>query len=246
MSTPDESLAPGLVVVTGAGGDLAGTVVPYLAQRGWRVALTARPGNEGPTAARFAALQASGADVRTFPVDLASPAAVEAAFAKVRAELGKATALVHLAGRFEGGPAANAGPSATAAALERTLDGNLRSAVNAISAVLPDMLAARSGAIVAVGAAAAISPAPGSVAYAAAKGALVAYLRSLAAQVGKEGVSVGCIMPAGAFDTPGNHAAMPNGDASGWIAASAFAEAVAFILSRRPRGFVHELPLSAR
>ena len=246
MSTPAETVAPRLVVVTGAGGDLAGTVVPYLAQRGWRVALTARPGNEEATAARFATLQASGADVHTFAVDLASPTAVEAAFAKLRAEVGQATALVHLAGRFEGGPAANAGPSATAAALECTLDGNLRSAVNAISAVLPDMLAARSGAIVAVGAAAAISPAPGSVAYAAAKGALVAYMRSLAAQVGKEGVNVGLIMPTGAFDTPGNHAAMPNGDASGWIAASAFAEAVAFLLSRSPRGFVHELPLSDR
>lgn len=235
-----------MAVVTGAGGDLAGTVVPALLNAGWRVALTARPGSEAVAAGRFAELNAAHGTLSVFGFDLADPGAVTSGFQQVKAEMGAPEALIHLAGHFEGGPAPDAGPLAAAAAFQRALDGNLTSTVNVVAALLPDMLSAGRGAIVAVGAAAGSSPAPNSVAYAAAKGALAAYLRSLAAQVGKEGVSVSIIVPQGAFDTPGNRDAMPKADRSGWIAPDAFAEAVEFLLGRRARGYVHELQLSAR
>ncbi len=236
----------GLVVVTAAAGGMAGSLVPRLAAHGWRLALTSRPGGERETTQRYEELAADGAELRTFGIDLADPASVSAGFAKIKAEMGAPTALVNLAGRFEGGPAADAGPDAAAVALERSLDSNLRSAVYSAAAVLPDMLAAGAGAIVAVGAAAAIDPAPKTVAYAAGKGALAAYFRSLAAQVAGNGVSVGLLLPLGALDTPGNRAAMPKADPDKWISAEAFCDAVEFLLSRPPRGFVHELPLGVR
>lgn len=245
MTAANETSVRRLAIVTGAGGDLAGTVVPRLIGHGWRVALTARPGGEARTAARFAELGAADGDLRAFGVDLASGASVTAGFAEIAARMGPPAALVHLAGRFEGGPQAGATVDEAAAVLERALDGNLRSAVYAVSAVLPAMLAAGTGAVVGVGAAAGLAPAPGSVAYAAAKAALAAYFRSVAAQVAKGGVSVGLIVPQGAFDTPGNRAAMPKADPKGWIAPEAFADAVEFLLGRAPRGMVHELPLSA-
>jgi len=236
----------GLVVVTAAAGHVAGSLVQRLAARGWRLALTSRPGSEGKTSARYEELTAGGAELRTFGVDLASPVSVSAGFARIKAEMGAPTALVNLAGLFESGPAADAGPEAAAAALERSLDGNLRSAVYSAAAVLPDMLAAGAGAIVAVGAAAAIDPAPRTVAYAAGKGALAAYFRSLAKQVAGNGVSVGLVLPLRALDTPGNREAMPKANPDDWISAEAFCDAVEFVLSRPPRGFVHELPLGAR
>ncbi len=240
------TVSSGLVVVTAAAGGMAGTLVPRLASRGWRLALTSRPGKEAETAALYEELSAGGAELRTFGVDLASPTSVVAAFARIKTEMGAPTALVNLAGLFESGPSADAGPEATAAALERSLDSNLRSAVNAAAAVLPDMLAAGAGAIVGVGAAAVLSPAPKTVAYAAGKGALASYFRSLAAQVARDGVSVGLLIPLGALDTPGNRESMPKGNPDAWISAEAFGDAVEFLLSRPPRGFVHELQLGAK
>ncbi len=245
MSLSRENSGGRLAIVTGAGGDLAGTVVPRLVEQGWRVALTTRPGSEARTTARYSDLGVPAERLHAFGVDLAASASVEVGFEAIRAAMGTPAALVHLAGRFEGGPRPDASVADAAAVLERTLDGNLRSAAYAIAAVLPAMLAAGKGAIVAVGAAAGTSPAPGSVAYAAAKAALAAYLRSVAAQAGKGGVSVGLVVPQGAFDTPGNRAAMPKADPEGWISPVAFAEAVEFLLARGPRGMVHELPLSA-
>lgn len=240
---PTDASAPSrrLVLVTGAGGDLAATVVPSLVAGGWRVAATARPGHEAKVEARYAEL---GDAVHVIGVDLASPEGTAGAVARLGGALGSPAALVHLAGLFEPGPAADAGSAAAAEALERALSGNLRSAVNAAAAVLPAMLAAGSGAIVGVGAAAVRSPSPGAVAYAAAKAALAAYFRSLAAQVAKRGVNVSLVMPAGSFDTPGNRESMPNADKSAWISPEAFAEAVEFLLGRPARGLVHELPLS--
>lgn len=230
-----------LALVTGAGGDLAATVVPRLVAAGWRVAATVRPGSDERATTRFAEL---GDAVTVIGVDLAAPEAVTEAVARLEATAGAPHALVHLAGRFEPGPGPADGSVAADALLERALDGNLRSAVNACAALLPTMLAGGGGAIVAVGAAAGATPAPGSVAYAAAKGALAAYFRSLAAQVAKRGVNVGLLVPRGAFDTPGNRRAMPDADPATWISPDALADAVLFLLDRPPRGLVHELPLS--
>lgn len=228
-------------LVTGAGGDLAATVVPRLVAAGWQVAAAVRPGSEERAVERFAGL---GEAVTVVGVDLAEPTAVTECVARLEGAHGAPEALVHLAGRFEPGPGAADGGVAAAAVLERALDGNLRSAVNACAALLPGMLMAGRGALVAVGAAAGASPAPGSVAYAAAKGALAAYFRSLAAQVAKRGVNVALLVPKGAFDTPSNRRAMPDADPTGWIAPDALADAVLFLLDRPPRGLVHELPLS--
>ncbi|MBX3139423.1 MAG: SDR family NAD(P)-dependent oxidoreductase [Trueperaceae bacterium] len=232
---------PRTALVTGAGGDLAATVVPRLVAAGWRVVATVRPGSEERATERFAGL---GEAVTVAGVDLVEPAAVAEAVARLDGAYGAPEALVHLAGRFEPGPGPADGALGASAVLERALDGNLRGAVNACAAVLPGMLAAGRGALVAVGAAAGASPAPGSVAYAAAKGALAAYFRSLAAQVAKRGVNVALLVPKGAFDTPGNRRAMPGADPTAWIAPDALTDAVLFLLDRPPRGLVHELPLS--
>ncbi len=52
------------------------------------------------------------------------------------------------------------------------------------------MIRARSGRIVAIGSVAALRGNPGNAAYAASKGALISYAKTLAVETGKRGVTV--------------------------------------------------------
>jgi NAD(P)-dependent dehydrogenase (short-subunit alcohol dehydrogenase family) len=77
----------------------------------------------------------------------------------------------------------------------RDLDTNLMSAVRLDRGLVPSMVAQRSGAIVHVTSGAARLPRPASVAYSAAKAALTAYSKGLAAEVGPHGVRVNTVAP---------------------------------------------------
>lgn len=237
-----------LAVVTGGGGGLAPAVAQRFAAAGWRLALVTRPGKESAVAelarATGAAMPAGGspAEVAVYGIELGSAEATHAAFERLEGDLGPVDALLNLAGGFAMGKAVNADP----ALLERMLDLNLRTAVNATSALLPRMTARGNGFVAVIGANAGVSPAPGMTAYAAAKGALTAYFRSLAAEVGKDGVNVALLLPLTAIDTPGNRAAMPQADPANWIDPAALADALHFLATRAPRGFVHELAVAPR
>lgn len=69
-----------------------------------------------------------------------------------------------------------------------------------VKAVLRGMLRARGGRIVAIGSVAALQGNPGNAAYAASKGALISYCRTLAIETAKRGVTVNTIAP-GFIDT---------------------------------------------
>jgi NAD(P)-dependent dehydrogenase (short-subunit alcohol dehydrogenase family) len=62
------------------------------------------------------------------------------------------------------------------------------------------MIRARTGRIVAIGSVAALRGNPGNAAYAASKGALISYAKTLAVETGKRGVTVNVIAP-GFVDT---------------------------------------------
>ena len=62
-------------------------------------------------------------------------------------------------------------------------------------AVLPEMIAAKRGAIVNVGSVAGLVGIPGMAAYCAAKGAIVNLTRQMAAEYAKHGIRVNCVCP---------------------------------------------------
>jgi len=233
-----------LAVVTGAAGGLAPAVALRFARAGYRLALVTRPGREASVRATLEAVRAAaGPDAAAaYGADLTSAATTRQLMAAVAEAQGPVEALLNLAGGFSMGRASEV----DADGFERMLDVNLRTAVNATTAVLPRMLPRGRGFVAAVAANAVISPSPGTTAYAASKGAVASYFRSLAAEVGKDGVNVALVLPAAAIDTPANRAAMPNADAANWVDPEALAEALLFLATRPPRGRVHEMVVSPR
>ena len=105
---------------------------------------------------------------------------------------------------------------------------NLTTTYVAARAVLPSMLAAGSGRMVAVASRAVVPPAGGFIAYTVAKAGVIAFVQALAQETRGRGVTVNAVLPS-TMDTPGNRAAMPDVDPRTWTPVAAVADAIAYL-----------------
>jgi 3-oxoacyl-[acyl-carrier protein] reductase len=78
---------------------------------------------------------------------------------------------------------------------DEIIESHLRGTATFCQAVLPSMLASGNGRIVNTTSAAAFKAPPGQATYAAAKAGIVAFTRSLAAEVGHFGITANCVSP---------------------------------------------------
>ncbi|GAY15746.1 3-oxoacyl-ACP reductase [Mycobacterium sp. shizuoka-1] len=169
--------------MTGAASGIGAAVSAELAEHGWTVAgLDLRPAPD---------LAASTV------ADVSDPAQVRAAIGAIRAELGPIGAVVTAAGHYEMAPVSQISVESWTRMLRVHL-GGLR---NVVHAVLPEMIDRRSGAVVAISSELAIGGGDGDAHYAAAKGCVIGFVRSLAAEVAPSGVRVNAVAP-GPTDTP--------------------------------------------
>jgi NAD(P)-dependent dehydrogenase (short-subunit alcohol dehydrogenase family) len=106
---------------------------------------------------------------------------------------------------------------------------NLTTTYVACRAVLPAMLKAGSGRIVAVASRAVVPPAGGFIAYTVAKSGVITFVQALAQETRGHGVTVNAVLPS-TMDTPANRAAMPDADRRGWVPVEAVAAAVAYLV----------------
>lgn len=204
------------VVVTGGFGALGRVVGQVLTRHGARVALL---GHSVVPADRPAVAMVLGG------VDLTQAEASNAAFAQAGAALGGLDGLVNVAGGFRWETVA-AGSVDTWDALYEM---NLRTAVLATRAALPQLLAGGGGRIVNVGAYAAQKAGAGMGAYAASKAGVARLTEALAEELKDQGVTVNAVLPS-ILDTPANRADMPQADFSRWVQPVQLAEVIAFLL----------------
>jgi NAD(P)-dependent dehydrogenase (short-subunit alcohol dehydrogenase family) len=208
----------GRVIVTGAGGAVAGGVLESLIESGWKVAGLTRDGSPG----------SAHDGVMWFGADLTDAAAVRAAVESASAALGGLDALVCLAGGFRLTPL----DEATWSDFEQLLSLDFRSTVETVLAAIPFLATAAESsgdaAIVTIGARAALSTPPRSGPYVAAKAAVIAWSGSLAAELRPRQIRVNCVLP-GTVDTPANRESMPNAKTATWVPPRRLGELIRFL-----------------
>jgi len=217
-------------IVTGAGGAIAAHVITAFDKAGWKLALLAFDDAERER------LAGHHADACVVQANLADDADAKRAIDAAAGQCGKIDALLNIAGGFDMSGAAETTP----AQLEAQLDINLRTAFNATRAVLPHMLDNGGGFVLGVGAGQAIDGGASCGTYAAAKAAMIAWMKSMHAELAPRGIEMGIVYPMGAVDTAGNRGAMPDVDPSTWIDPAELAATMLHLASRGARGHVRE------
>ncbi len=192
---------------------------------GQQVVITGAAGGLGPAVA--AAFRAAGATVHT-PSRAELDLTDEAAVSRYYAALPPLWASVHVAGGFSMAPLLETKLA--------DLEGQWR--INTVTAFLSCREAARSirrsklgGRIVNVGSRVVLAPPGGKSAYVAAKSAVVALTKAIAAELHHDGIFVNAVLP-DTIDTPANRAAMPKADFSRWTPPESIARTILWLCSR--------------
>jgi 2-hydroxycyclohexanecarboxyl-CoA dehydrogenase len=182
------------VVVTGGGGGIGGATCRRFGQEGASVSVLDRDLDAGERVA--AAIRAEGGSAAAFRCDITDRASVDAALEATESMLGSVDVLVNNAGWdvFK--------PFTTTEPLEwdRLIAINLIGALHMHHAVLPGMVTRGKGRIVNVASDAARVGSSGEAVYAACKGGLVAFSKTIAREHARHGITVNVVCP-GPTDT---------------------------------------------
>lgn len=166
-------------LVTGPTGDMGGAVTARLAASGHRLMLAAR--NEARLKEIAESVDA-GDRIATVVADTTEPLRARQAVSETIDRFGRVDGLIHLVGGFHIGPVMLTDLDA----YQRMYRANVLSAVAATQAVLPQL--EEGGHLIFLSSVLATEPFPGFGAYAAAKAALQAWVKSLSHEVKGRGV----------------------------------------------------------
>jgi NAD(P)-dependent dehydrogenase (short-subunit alcohol dehydrogenase family) len=181
-----------VAIVTGAGSGIGAAIAQRLGEEGAHVALA----DINLDSARHVATEIAGATL-ALAVDIADRAAVEAMVARVRDEWGAPTILINNAGMNVFGEPL----SITDADWRHCMAVDLEGAWHCARAVLPDMIAGRSGAIVNIASNHSFQVMRSTFPYPVAKHGLIGMTRALALEYADRGIVINAISP-GFIDTP--------------------------------------------
>ncbi|SFD56971.1 NAD(P)-dependent dehydrogenase, short-chain alcohol dehydrogenase family [Bosea sp. CRIB-10] len=183
------------VLVTGGAKGVGAAIVRALVADGHDVDFTYRSsGEQAQALAAEITDTAAGRIVRALPLDLSDKPALDSFCETVEGE--SYFGFIHNAGQ----------PYDTLAAMlvqdkaEAAMQVNFWAFTRLAKSLMRGMIRTKAGRIVAIGSVAALRGNPGNAAYAASKGALISYAKTLAVETAKRGVTVNVIAP-GFVDT---------------------------------------------
>lgn len=190
-ATPGPLLDEKVVWVAGVGPGLGGACVQAALRDGARVVASARDGER--LAARMEELDPAGERVLVAPADVTDAEACRRVAAAAVERFGALHGLVDVAALDNVMGGLDDTDDAAWAATHRV---NVIGAMHLVSAVRPHLAAAGGGSVVFIGSQSSLRPADEmfQVAYAASKGALLAAQRSLARELGPQGIRVNTVI----------------------------------------------------
>ena len=177
------------VIVTGGGGGIGGATCRRFAQAGAKVAVFDRDLAAAQKVAE--GITAQGGSAAAFACDITDRAQVDAAVKAATEQLGPIDVLVNNAGWDVFKPFTQT----TADEWERLIAINLVGALHMHHAVLPGMVARKSGRIVNIASDAARVGSSGEAVYAACKGGLVSFSKTLAREHARQNITVNVVCP---------------------------------------------------
>jgi 2-hydroxycyclohexanecarboxyl-CoA dehydrogenase len=182
------------VVVTGGGGGIGGATCRRFAAEGARVAVFDLSIEAAQKVAE--AIRTAGGEALALRCDITNRAEVEAALAQTQAQLGPVDVLVNNAGWDVFRPFTKTEP----VQWEKLIAINLTGALHMHHAVLPGMVERKRGRIINIASDAARVGSSGEAVYAACKGGLVAFSKTIAREHARHGITVNVVCP-GPTDT---------------------------------------------
>ena len=179
--------------ITGASGAICGEVARRLASAGVTVAATARPSE------KLVKLAGGNEPIKVFPADVLKPEELKACVAEIESEIGPIDLALFGAGMYVPFDIRHIDLDG----FHRTMALNVDGVINGVAAVLPSMLARKSGHIAIMGSLFGYAGWPENGSYGASKAAVINLAESLKLELDGTGVAVTIINP-GFVDTPLN------------------------------------------
>lgn len=209
------------VLLTGGTGGLGMGVTPKLAAQGASLTIPYRNTSEVDRLKQHM----SGEDfskIQFVLLDLLDESAVR----QLIEDMGRVDVLIHLVGGFSMGATHEYDYNDW----RKDLDLNLNTTFLACKYSLAKMRQQGYGRIVTVGSRGAVEPGAQLAAYCAAKAAVVALTKSIAAETRNTGITANCVLPS-VIDTPSNREAMGEEAADTWVKPGSLGDVICFLAS---------------
>jgi len=214
--------------ITGAGRGIGRAIAMLFAQEGCAVAVAARTGAEVRNTAET--IQASGGQAMALVCDVTQPAQIAAAVQETETRFGPIDILVNNAGGARFKPFQDISFSEW----QQVLDTNLSSVFHCIQAVLPSMIARRTGRIINISSVTGLKAIQHQSAYCAAKHGVNGLTKSLALELREYGIGAHAICPGG-VKTRLSEEVMPGRDKTNWLTPEDIARTALYLATQSPR-----------